>query len=209
MHLNNRHKLIVITHKKQKSFNVVVIRYKNNSTYVQKQINRLLKQFRRFARVYVNDIIIFFKTIKKHVQYLWFVFVILQHNNIFIKFNKVFLNYSFVVLLKQKINSFDFFINIEKLKTITKIQFFKTLRLLKTYLNFINYFRKYVFFYVNILKFLQIKKTKLLKLFLVADNARKFFANRIKIKNVTSLKKKVFRIFQLLLFVSTYFIHYN
>ena len=185
------------------------MRYKNNSAYIQRQINRLLKQFRRFARVYINNIIIFFKTTKKHVQHLRFVFVILQHNNIFIKFSKAFLNYSFVALLKQKINSFNFFINVEKLKAITKIQFLKMFRLLKTYLNFIDYFRKYVSFYTNISKFLQVKKTKLLKNFLVADNVQKFFANQIKIKNVTSLKKKAFRIFQLLFFASIYFIHYN
>ena len=82
-------------------------------------------------------------------------------------------------------------------------------RLLKTYLDFINYFRKYVFFYINISKFLQIKKTKLLKLFSIANNVQKFFASRIRIKNVTLLKKKVFRIFQSLFFVLTYFIHYN
>ena len=138
-----------------------------------------------------------------------FVFVILQHNNISIKFNKTFLNYFFVVLLKQKINSFDLFINIEKLKTIAKIQFFKMFRLLKTYFNFIDYFRKYVFFYVNISKFLQIKKTKLLKFFLVVNNIRKIFTSRIKIKNATLLKKKAFCIFQSLFFASTYFIHHN
>ena len=125
---------------------------------------------RRFARAYVNDIVIFSKTIEEHAQYLRFIFVILQHNNIFIKFSKVFLSYSSVALLKQKINFFNFFINVEKLKAITKIQFLKTLRLLKTYFDFIDYFRKYVFFYVDILKFLQIKKTKLLKSFLVVNN---------------------------------------
>ena len=182
-------------HKKQKFFNVVVIKYKNNLTYIQKQINRLLKRFRRFVRVYVNDIIIFFKTTKKHVQHLRFVFVILQHNNISIKFNKTFLDYFFVVLLKQKINFFDLFINVKKLKTIAKIQFFKTFRLLKTYFNFIDYFRKYVFFYVNISKFLQVKKTKLLKFFSIVNNVRKSFTNRIKIKNVTLLKKKLFAYF--------------
>ena len=185
------------------------MRYKNFSAYVQRQIDRLLKRFRRFARVYVNDIVIFSKTIEKHVVHLRSVFDMLQHNNIFIKFNKIFLNYSSVTLLDQKMNSFDLFINVEKLKTIIKIQFFKTLRLLKIYLNLIDYLREYVFYYVDVFKALQTRKIELLKSFFVTDNARKTFANRTRIDNFTSLKIEFFRILQSLLSQSLYLIHHD
>ena len=99
VHLNDRYKFIVITHKKQKSFNVTIMSYKNSSTYIQKQINRLLRKFRRFVRAYVNDIIIFFKIVAKHVIHLRAIFDIVRENNIFIKFNKTFLKYFFVQLL--------------------------------------------------------------------------------------------------------------
>ena len=162
VHFNNQHKFIVMIHKKQNFFNVVVMNYKNSSIYVQKQINQLLKWFRWFVQVYVNDIIIFFKTTKKHVVHFRFVFDMLQTNNIFIKFNKTFLNYFNMTLLNQKMNFFDLFINVKKLKIIIKIQFFKILRSLETYFDFIDYLREYVSFYVDVFKILQIKKTKLL-----------------------------------------------
>ena len=209
VHFDDRHKLIVVTHKKQKSFNVIVMKYKNFSAYVQKQIDRLLKRFRRFARVYVDDIIIFFKTFEKHKQHLRFVFVMLQINNIFIKSNKIFLKYLFVALLSQKMNFFDLFIRVEKLKIIVKIRFFKILRLLKHYLDLTDYFKKYVSFYVDVFKAFQIKKTKLLKSFSIFNNVRKIFFNRIKINNSTSLKLKFFRTLQSLLFESSYLIHYD
>ncbi len=42
---DNRHKLTVISHWGQKSFNVAVMRFKNLPTYVQRQIDHLLQLF--------------------------------------------------------------------------------------------------------------------------------------------------------------------
>ena len=148
----NRHKLIVVTYKNKKSFNVVVIKYKNNFVYVQRQINRLLQKYRCYARVYVNNIVIFFKTIKKHAIHLRVVFKMFQVNNIFIKFIKSFCDYFSIALFEQKINFFDLLTNIDKFKIIVKIQFSKNFRFLKIYFDFIEYFREYVFFYVDVFK---------------------------------------------------------
>ena len=87
------------------------MRYKNLSIYVQRQIDCLLRRFRRFARVYINDIVIFFKIIEKHILHFRAIFDMFQQNNIFIKFIKTFLKYLFVQFLKQKINFFDLFTN--------------------------------------------------------------------------------------------------
>ena len=43
VHSSDRHKLTVITHRDQKSFNVVVMNYRNSSAYVQRQIDRILR----------------------------------------------------------------------------------------------------------------------------------------------------------------------
>ena len=60
VHSNDRHKFTVVSHREQKTFKVIVMSYKNFSVYVQRQIDRILKSF-KFVRVYVNDIVIFFK----------------------------------------------------------------------------------------------------------------------------------------------------
>ena len=99
VHSDNKHKFIVVSHRDQKSFNMIIINYKNSSTYVQRQINHILRKHRNYARVYVNDIIIFFKFLQKHVIHLTEVFDILNANNIIIKFEKAFLNYFIVQLL--------------------------------------------------------------------------------------------------------------
>ena len=127
MHFFDRHKLTIINHKKQESFNVIVINYKNLSAYVQKQINRLSRSYCKHAKTYVNDIMIFFKTLKKHKQHLRVVFDTLQSNNIFVKTTKFFIDYSFVQLLDQKIIFFELIIVEDKLKIIVKFKFWKIL----------------------------------------------------------------------------------
>ena len=124
VHSKNRHKFIVVIHRDQKSFNVAVMKYKNSSIYVQRQINRLLRRFRQFFKIYVDDIIIFFKIAKKHAAHLRSMFDMLHHNNIFIKFIKIFFEYFSIQLFDQKMNSFELFINEKKLRAIVKLFFF-------------------------------------------------------------------------------------
>ena len=183
VHLKNRHKFIVVIHRNQKSFNVTMMSYKNSSIYVQRQINRLLRHFWQFFKIYIDDIVIFFKTTTKHVAHLRSIFDMLRNNNIFIKFNKTFLKYSFVQLLDQKIDFFEFFISEEKLRAIVKLFFSKNFRLLKTYFDMIDWLREYIFFYVDIFKSLQKRKTKLLKFFFKIDNIRKTFSTRTRLNN--------------------------
>ena len=112
-----------MNYRKQKSFNVTVINFKNSSTYVQKQIDKLLRLYRQYIKVYVNDIIIFFKTKKKHEVHLRTIFFVFKNNNIFIKFIKVFIEYFFVFLFDQKINPLNLIIAVEKFRVIAKLRF--------------------------------------------------------------------------------------
>ena len=61
----NKHKFIVVNHKKQEIFNVTFMKYINSFCYVQKQIDRILQFYRIFVKIYVNDIVIFFKNFEK------------------------------------------------------------------------------------------------------------------------------------------------
>ena len=138
VHLSNRHKFTVVNHRNQESFNVVVMKFKNSSIYVQRQIDRLLRQHRNYVRAYVNDIVVFFRIKKKHEKHLRVVFSMLKKNNISIKFIKTFIDYLSVSLLDQKIDSLDLTIATEKLKTIVKLRFSINLRQLESYLSLID-----------------------------------------------------------------------
>ena len=209
VHSNDRHKLIVMNYRNQKSFNVVVMKYKNSSVYVQRQIDRLFRVYRKFVKAYVDDIIIFSRIWQEHVNHLYQIFIKLISVNIFIKFTKAFIDYSSMQLLSQKIDSLDLFTSEKKLRVIAKLQFFRTFRQLKTYLDFIDWMRKYVSFYVDVFKFLQKKKIILLKSAFKKKSVRKTFVNRIKIDNSISRKRVSYEIFQFLLSKFFYFIHHD
>ena len=112
--------------------------FRNNFAYIQRQIDIVLRQYRVFARVYVDNIVVFNKILKKHLKYLTKMFELFRRLNIALKFFKTFLNYSIVVLLEQKIYNFEFITTQKKLKIIFKLQFFVTLKQLKIYLSLIN-----------------------------------------------------------------------
>ncbi len=105
VHPDDRHKLTVVTHRDQESFNVAIIGFENFPAYVQRQTDRLLRPFRAFARAYVDDIVIFSKPLEEHLRHLAAIFSLFVKKGISIKPSKAFLGYSTVQLLGQKFNS--------------------------------------------------------------------------------------------------------
>ena len=128
MRITNKHKFIVISHCDQKQFNVVVMKFKNFSVYVQRKIDAILRVYRAFVKTYVDDIVIFNKTLKKHLIHLREIFQLLNSYNIRLSFKKSFLKYFIVVLLKQKIDAFEFTIIADKLIAIVNLRFSYTLK---------------------------------------------------------------------------------
>ncbi len=71
----------------------------------------------------MNDIVIFSKTLKDHLKHLHVVFQLFSKKRISILSKKSFIDYSSVILLDQKVDDFDLTISVEKLKTITSLNF--------------------------------------------------------------------------------------
>jgi hypothetical protein len=137
IHSEDRHKLIVVSHREQKTFQIAVMRYKNSFAYVQRQIDRLFREL-IFVKIFIDDIIIFSKNLDNHLAHLKEVFFILITNEISINSKKAFLSYAFVQLLDQRVDSFELSTDEEKLKTIFKLKFLRTLKQLKTYFDLID-----------------------------------------------------------------------
>ena len=60
----------MISYKNNEQFNVIIMNFRNNFAYVQRQIDIILRQYRVFVRVYIDDIVVFNKTLKKHLKHL-------------------------------------------------------------------------------------------------------------------------------------------
>ena len=138
------------------------MKYRNSSAYVQRQINSMFKFFKKFVRAYVNDVVIFFNSLKKHFRHLTQIFKLFKKMNVIIKISKTFLKYSTIALLDQKVNNLNITITNEKLVAIQSLRFFISLKHLKTYFDKIEYLRQYVSYYAQKAKLLQNRKTRLL-----------------------------------------------
>ena len=209
VHSADRHKFTVVIHRDKKSFNVTVMNYKNSSAYVQRQINRILKHHRNFAKAYVNDIVIFSKSLTKHTAHLKQVFDVLIQSNISINFNKTFFDFFSVKFLDQHVTFFEFSTNTQKLHAIANLIFSRNLTQLEIYLDLTNWFRQYIKHYAVKSKFLQLRKTRLLKTASKSENAKKSYAVKIKVTQFTKKELNSFKTFQQNLFKSTYLIHFD
>ena len=159
----DKHKFSFISHRDKKQLNVVVMRFKNSSFYVQRIMNKTLRDFKNFCRVYIDDIVLFFKTFDDHVEHFRRLFVKLVELRITFNLKKTFLNYFSITLLEQKIDVFDFSTIEKRIVVIKIIRFSKNLKVLKIYLNLTNYQRKKLVWYAQKTNVLQKEKTRLLK----------------------------------------------
>jgi len=55
----DRHKFFFITYRDKEQLNVATIKFKNSFVYVQRIMNKELRQFRNFYRVYIDNIVVF------------------------------------------------------------------------------------------------------------------------------------------------------
>ena len=88
-------------------------------------------------------------------------------------------------------NALRLSINAEKIKILQNIQCFINFKNLKIYIDFINWLRKYIFYYVQIIFAFQTRKIKFLKNSFKNDNVRKFYVTKIKIYDII---KKMFEL---------------
>ena len=163
--------------------------FKKSSAYVQKQIDTILRNHRNYNKVFIDDIVVYSKTFDDHIQHLHTIFSLLQFFNISLSSFKSFLNYSSIQLLEQKVNAFDLTTATEKIETIVKLEFFKTLKNLETYFDFIEWLRHYIFYFAQKSNSLQIRKINLLRSASIKDMPRKFYSVRIDLLKIIEQKR--------------------
>ena len=209
VHPDDRHKLTVITHRGQESFNVAVMGYKNSPAYVQRQIDRLLRALRKFARAYVDDVVVFSKTLEEHVDHLRQVFALFSKYGISINPAKAFLGYPSVQLLGQKVDSLGLYTAEDKLRAISKLRFPSTLSQLEIYLGLTGWLRNYVPHYAALTKPLQDRKTMLLLPAPKSGNERKNFATKTLVGPPSRAEEESFRALQQALSKPTFLTHFD
>jgi hypothetical protein len=204
----DKHKLIVVTYRNVEQWNVDVMNHRNTSAYVQREMNNILRKY-SWVKKYIDDVIVFSKTLKEHLKHLNQLFALFEKLNITLKTKKTYFEYFSISLLKQKIDSLDFITAENKLKMIVKLSFFKTLKDLKKYLDAIDWLRDYVVYYAQKAESFQERKTNLLKKESIKRKSRKFFNLKILIENSSSIELDVYNQLQSNFNRARWLTHYN
>ncbi len=82
-----------------KRLNVVFIKYTNSFLYIQRFIDRTLKKYREYCKVFIDNITIFSNFFKDYFEYLNSVFSLFQKKNIGFNIKKSFIRYPSIKLL--------------------------------------------------------------------------------------------------------------
>ena len=205
----NRYKQTVITHRDQKQFNVIVMKFKNFSTYMQRQTNLILKKFRDFVKIYIDDIVFFFVFLNQYIKHLNKDFQRFFKYDVILSSRKFFFEYSFIVLFDQIMNVFEMIIFEKKLAIIIKLKFSKIFKKLKIYVKLINWMRNYISYYAQISKSLQNRKILFLKNEFIKNNFKKRFSIVKMLEQSIIEKYESYQHLQKIFSKSNFFIHFS
>src|SRR2546429_8381162 len=94
-------KFIIISHHDLEIISIALMNYQESSSYAQCMINMILRSHKFFVCCYIDDIIIFLKTLKNYLKHLNTIFNLFDEMRITLKEVKTHLNYSSIILLNQ------------------------------------------------------------------------------------------------------------
>ena len=127
----------------------------NASVTFQTLINKILQELiNHICVIYSNIILIYFKIYEKHWECVRKMFERLRQFKLYAKLSKCFFMIQMIEFLEYIISNHDVFMNSRRMKVIQTWFEFKTLRELQIFLEFANFYKRFVRFYVKITRVL-------------------------------------------------------
>ena len=95
----DQEKLMIVSHWELKTFNVVLMSYKESFFYSQWIMNKIFWLYKDFAQSYINDLIIFSKILKNHKKHFSIIFFLFDRFEISLNKVKTYFRYLFIIFL--------------------------------------------------------------------------------------------------------------
>lgn len=159
----DRHKFTVVSHRGQEESAVALMGYKGSPPYVQRQTDAMLRPFKAFAKAFVDDIIVFSRSLQEHLDHLRQIFELFRARRVSLSPTKSFIGYPSVTLLGQRVDGLGMSTSKEKIQAITNLRFPETLRELEIFLGLTGWLRSSIPSYAQLANPLQERKTLLTK----------------------------------------------
>lgn len=208
---HDRHKFTVVSHRGQEESAVALMGYKGSPPYVQRQTDAMLRPFKDFAKAFVDDIIVFSRSLQEHLSHLRQIFELFRARRVSLSPTKSFIGYPSVTLLGQRVDGLGMSTSKEKIQAITNLRFPETLRDLEIFLGLTGWLRSSIPSYAQLANPLQERKTLLTKGLGagVKGPARKRTATKVLFYAPTEDEVEAFRRLQEAFASPTFLAHYD
>ena len=124
---------------------VMPFRLTNASATFQTFINNVLREYlNQFIVVYLDDILIYFKTKKQHVQHVCRVLQALQDAGLRVKSKKSLFHFKEVHFLGFIVTSEGLWMNSEKIQSVVEWSVSRNIKKVQFFLGFTNFYRKFI-----------------------------------------------------------------
>jgi hypothetical protein len=97
-------------------------------------MDRRLRQYREFVRIFIDDLVIFSRTLEEHLRHLHLVFTLLDTLGVTLKPSKAFIAFPSIRLLGQVVDGFSMLAAKDKLHALTTLNFLENLKKLKIFI---------------------------------------------------------------------------
>ena len=185
MKFEHKKKIAFIIHYELFEYVVMLFNLCNAFETFQIFINKTFqKYFDNFCTIYLNDILIYNNSEAKHIEHVNKILFKLEKTNLYLNIDKCEFHVITIKYLNLIIIIKDIQMNLDKTKVILKWKIFKTIKDIQAFLDFINFYRRFIHKYFNLTRFL----TALIK----QDNKKKLFSwisNELKDKVFEKLKQ--------------------
>src|SRR5438034_445451 len=101
MTVKDHEKFIIVSYHDLETVSIIFMNYQESSLYAQYMMNMIFRFYKFFVCYYIDNIVIFLKTLKNHFKHLNTVFNLFDELKIIFKEVKTHLNYLSIILLNQ------------------------------------------------------------------------------------------------------------
>jgi len=153
MHLNNKNYIIFITTLEAYKYKMLSFELTNELIFFQQYINNVLWNFLNdFCQVYLDDILIYSKTRKKHRDHVKLVLKRLREAELQINIWKCKFNVEKTVFLKVIVSEQDLHMNSSKMIIIVNWTTSINLKEIQSFMKFVNFYRRFIKNFFKLIK---------------------------------------------------------
>ncbi len=145
MHSDSEDLTIFITFFDSYKYHVMLFELINELTFYQHYMNDVLFEYlHQFCQIYLDDIIIYSKILKKHKQHVWLILNRLREADLQMNKNKCKFHVQEIIFLELLIFIEELKINSRKIQAVVKWSILNNLTQIQSFIDFCNFYQRFI-----------------------------------------------------------------